>query len=195
MATIIARVQSLAVAVFVAFGVAGCQTFEGVFAPLESAPPPALAEPVVLPPEAAAPGTTFTVQDPGDVKYYRSDEPLRLGIEHFNRGNYGIAERYFRDATEKAPRDPTAWIGLAASYDRLARFDLADRAYYSAVKLVGETTQILNNEGYSYMLRGDLHHARIKLLKAYEREPNNPMILNNLNLLNSSYRYIQRGPA
>jgi Flp pilus assembly protein TadD len=190
-----ARVYFLAVAAFLALGVAGCQTFDTVFAPLEFAPPPAVAEPVVLPPEAAAPGTTLTVQDPGDVKYYRSDEPLRLGIEHFNRGDYGIAERYFRDAVEKAPRDPTAWIGLAASYDRLARFDLADRAYHSAIKLAGETTQILNNEGYSFMLRGDLYRARIKFLKAYEREPNNPMILNNLNLLNSSYKYIQRAPG
>ena len=31
-------------------------------------------------------------------------------------------------------------------------------------------------------------------IKAYEREPNNPMILNNLNLLNSSYTYIRRAP-
>ncbi len=45
------------------------------------------------------------------------------------RGNYGIAQRYFKDAVEKAPRDVTAWIGLAASYDRLRRFDLADQAY------------------------------------------------------------------
>jgi len=138
---------------------------------------------------------TATVQEPLDVKYYRSDEPLRLGIEHFNRGNFGIAERYFRDATEKAPKDPTAWIGLAASYDRIARFDLADRAYVYAIRLVGETTEILNNQGYSYMLRGDLAKARAKFVKALEREPNNPTILNNLQLLNSSYRFVQRSPA
>jgi len=120
---------------------------------------------------------------------------LRMRIEHFNRGNFGIAERYFRDATEKAPKDPTAWVGLAASYDRLARFDLADRAYVYAIRLVGETTEILNNQGYSYMLRGDLVKARAKFLKALEREPNNPTILNNLQLLNSSSRFIQRSPA
>ena len=142
-----------------------------------------------------SPATTATVQEAADVKYYRSDEPLRLGIEHFNRGNYGIAERYFRDATEKAPKDPTAWIGLAASYDRIARFDLADRAYVYAIRLVGETTEILNNQGYSYMLRGDLVKARAKFLKALEREPNNPTILNNLQLLNSSSRFVQRSPA
>jgi Flp pilus assembly protein TadD len=143
----------------------------------------------------AGPSTTAKVQDPDDVKYYRSDEPLRMGIEHFNRGHYGIAERYFRDATEKAPKDPTAWIGLAAAYDRIGRFDLADRAYVYAIRLVGETTEILNNQGYSYMLRGDLVNARRKFLKAYEREPNNPTIANNLQLLNSSSRFFQRSPA
>ena len=151
--------------------------------------------PLAVPVVADGPPTTGKVQDPDDVKYYRSDEPLRMGIEHFNRGNFGIAERYFRDATEKAPKDPTAWIGLAASYDRVARFDLADRAYAYAIRLVGETTEILNNQGYSYMLRGDLVNARRKFLKAYEREPNNPTIANNLQLLNSSSRFIQRAPA
>lgn len=136
--------------------------------------------------------TTLTMQRPADVKYFPSDEPLRLGVEHLNRGNFGLAERYFRDAVEKAPKDATAWIGLAASYDRLARFDLADRAYRQAILLSGETTQILNNQGYSYMLRGDLSTARAKFLKAYQREPTNPTIINNLELLNSSHHLIQR---
>ncbi len=143
-------------------------------------------------PEFAAP--TATVQEPGDIKYFPSDEPLKLGLEHFDRGHYGVAERYLRDAVEKAPRDATAWVALAATYDRIARFDLADRAYGVAIGLAGETTQMLNNQGYSYMLRGDLVNARKKFLKAYEREPNNPTIANNLKLLNSSSRFIQRVP-
>jgi Flp pilus assembly protein TadD len=151
--------------------------------------PPAVADV----PEPGKP-MTATVQEADDVKYYRSDEPLRLGIEHFNRGHYGIAERYFRDATEKAPKDPIALNGLAASYDRVARFDLADRAYAYAISLAGETTEILNNQGYSYMLRGDLNAARSKFMQAYQREPNNPTIRNNLQLLNSSSRFIQRSP-
>lgn len=138
--------------------------------------------------------TTSSVQEPADAKYYASDEPYKLGVEHFNRGNYGLAERYFRDAVEKAPRDVAAWVGLAASYDRIRRFDLADRAYSQAIRLSGETTQILNNQGYSYMLRGDLIAARTKFVKASQRDPNNPTILNNLRLLDGSYRYIQRSP-
>lgn len=103
-----------------------------------------------------------------------------------------MAERYFRDAVEKAPRDATAWIGLAACYDRLSRFALADRAYAQAVNLVGETTEVLNNRGYSYMLRGNLKAARKDFLKAYERDPTNPTIVNNLKLLNESARFIRR---
>jgi Flp pilus assembly protein TadD len=147
-----------------------------------------------LPPPTTTSPPTPTVEQPADVQYYPSDEPLRLGLEHFNRGHYGIAERYFRDAVEKAPEDVTAWVGLAATYDRIGRFDLADRAYSAAIKLAGVTIEILNNQGYSYMLRGNLPAARRKFLQAYAREPNNPTVLNNLRLLNGSGRFIQRTP-
>ena len=143
-------------------------------------------------PAADTAGTTLTIQNPSDVKYYPSDEPLRMGQEYFNRGVFGVAQKYFQAAVEKAPRDAEAWIGLAGSYDRLGRFDLADRAYREAIKLQGETTQILNNQGYSYMLRGQLGTAREKFKEAFEREPENPTIQNNIQLLNNSYRFIER---
>jgi Flp pilus assembly protein TadD len=162
-----------------AVSVAGCETDgAGSWAQVLS---PA-AEPVITP------------QDPADVQYYPSDEPLRLGMEHFNRGHYGIAEHYFRDAVEKAPKDATAWIGLAATYDRIGRFDLADRAYGAAIRLVGETTDVLNNLGYSYMLRGNYAAARKKFVLALKREPHNPTILNNLWLLDSSHHAVGRSP-
>jgi len=138
------------------------------------------------------PPATFTVQDPTDLQYYPSDEPLKLGFESFNRGSFGLAAKYFEDAVTKAPKDATAWTALAASYDRIGRFDLADRAYKRAIRLVGETTAILNNQGYSYMLRGRLTEARRKFLKAYDRDPTNPTIVNNLELLNSSATVIRR---
>lgn len=86
----------------------------------------------------------------------------------------------------------TAWVGLAASYDRLGRFDLADRGYAAAVKLAGHTPSILNNEGYSYILRGDLGKARAKLDEALRLDPNNATAINNLALLNESTRYVER---
>jgi Flp pilus assembly protein TadD len=171
-----------------AVALAGCQTAEeglaaaGIWAP----PPEASAPPPVAP--------TLTVQNPDDVKYYPSDEPLRMGVEHFSRGNYGIAEHYFRDATEKAHKDPDAWLGLAASYDRLRRFDLADRAYAQVIRLTGETVRVLNNQGYSYMLRGNYTRARERFLRASRIEPGNPTIINNLQLLDSSSRFVNRSP-
>jgi len=171
------RILIFFVCCFIGAGLSGCNTlYEGVgVAGLDSPPSP-------------------TVQEPAEVKYYPSDEPLKLGMEHFARGNFGLAERYFRDAVEKSPRDATAWVGLAASYDRLGRFDLADKAYAAAIRLRGQTVSILNNQGYSYMLRGDFVTARAKFLKAYEKEPNNPTIVNNIALLNASYKFVQRAP-
>jgi Flp pilus assembly protein TadD len=86
------------------------------------------------------------------------------------------------------PKSVEAWVGLAASYDKLKRFDLADRAYQQAIRLAGPTTEILNNQGYSYMLRGDRRRARIKLLEAQARDPGNPYVQNNLDLLDDSLR-------
>ena len=145
-------------------------------------------------PDPVAANSPSTIEEPADLKYHPSDEPLGVAIQHFNAGHYGVAERYFQDAVEKAPRDATAWIGLAASYDRIGRFDLADRAYSQATKLVGETVDILNNEGYSYMLRGDLKAARRKFLKARQLDPNNPTVVDNLKLLDGSARFIRRSP-
>jgi Flp pilus assembly protein TadD len=182
-----ARVFPLSVATLLTIVLAGCLPSEELpVANVDTPPPP--------PPGVENASTTLTVQAPGDVKYYPSDEPLHLGQEFFNRGIYGIAQRYFQDAVEKAPKDPSAWIGLAASYDHLRRFDLADRAYHQAIGLTGETTQILNNQGYSYMLRGKLTAAREKFKEAFQREPDNPTIQNNINLLNGSYRFIEREP-
>ncbi len=143
------------------------------------------------PGDQASPVTSLTVEEPYDAKYFPSDEPYKMGAEQFNRGHYGLAERYFRDAVEKAPGDAGAWIALASSCDRLRRFDLADRAYQKALAITGETAQILNNQGYSFMLRGNLRAARAKFLKASEREPDNQTILNNIKLLDGSAPYIQ----
>ena len=46
------------------------------------------------------------------------------------------------------------------------RFDLADRAYAQVEKLSGRHATLLNNRGYSYMLRGDLSKARADLSAA-----------------------------
>ena len=114
------------------------------------------------------------------------NDNLSLGKKYFRDGDYGLAEKHFRRAIELHAYSAEAWLGLAASYDRSRRFDLADRAYAQAIRLAGRTVEILNNQGYSYMLRGDYRHAREKLLEADVKSPNNPYVKNNLRLLATS---------
>jgi cytochrome c-type biogenesis protein CcmH/NrfG len=112
---------------------------------------------------------------------------LQLGKRYYRENQFGNAEKHFRRAVEQAPKDLEAWIGLAASYDKLKRFDLADRAYNQAIRLGGPTPEILNNQGYSYMLRGDRRRARQILLAAQAKDPTNPYIKNNLDMLDESF--------
>ena len=102
---------------------------------------------------------------------------------HFAAQDYGLAERFFREAVERSPGDADLWIGLAASYDQLGRFELADRAYASAAKLRGEDVRLLNNRGYSYLLRGDTAQAARMFERALAKDPTNEVIANNLRLL------------
>ena len=114
-------------------------------------------------------------------------------MEHLGRGIPGYRSGIFGTPSRRHPAT-RALGGLGASYDRLRRFELADRAYAQAIKLTGPTVPILNNQGYSMMLRGNLKEARRKFLKAYDLDPGNPTVANNLELLNSSYRFVQRTP-
>jgi len=114
------------------------------------------------------------------------DDDLQMGKRYFRANKFGLAEKSFRAAAEKHPNDAEAWVGLASTYDRLHRFDLADRAYGQAIRLIGPTPEILNDQGFSYMLRGDYGRARQKLLAAQARDPGNPYVRANLELLQES---------
>ena len=127
-----------------------------------------------------------------DAKFYPSDEYIRIAKVNFRNGDYGLAELHYRKAVEVTPRDAEAWLGLAASYDRLRRFDLADNAYQKVLQLGVNNAAVLNNAGYSQLMRGDFKSARRFLLKAYELEPENPYIVNNIALLGESEKRVKR---
>src|SRR5262245_3186599 len=112
-----------------------------------------------------------------------SDEPLYLAKLHFRNGDYGLAEEYYRRAVEANRDSLDAWLGLAATYDRLNRFDLAEQAYRTLIAKVGYTSVVLNNLGYHYLLEGRMAEARKYLTQAHQIDPNNPEILSNLALL------------
>jgi tetratricopeptide (TPR) repeat protein len=111
------------------------------------------------------------------------EDDLSLGKKYYRSGSYGLAEKYFRRAVEAHANDAEAWLGLAAAYDQLRRFDLADRAYTQAIRIAGPTVEIVNNQGYSLMLRGKYREAAAKFAQAATKAPENQYVKNNIRLL------------
>jgi Flp pilus assembly protein TadD len=183
----VGNVRVVVIAAVCLVGLAACQTtsdLTGATQPgddsLATSALPDTTGSVAAPEETAANTPELLGNDPHD--------DLSLAKKYFRQGGFGKAEQHFRKAVELHPRDAEAWVGLAASYDRLRRFDLADRAYRQAIKIIGQTPELLNNQGYSYMLRGDYRRARATLLAARSKDPQSPYIKANLELLEESQR-------
>jgi Tfp pilus assembly protein PilF len=144
-------------------------------------PPAPENEPVYAGPQNNGPnGEVLTGNNPAD--------DVKLGKKHYREQNFGLAERHFRRAVEAAPQNAEAWMGLAASYDRLRRFDLADRAYNQTLAILGPTPEVLNNHGYSYLLRGDYKNARKALYAAKAKSPDSPYVQSNIALLHDTVK-------
>ncbi len=106
------------------------------------------------------------------------------GKIQFREANYGLAENHFRKAVELKADNAEAWMGLAASYDELGRFDFADRAYDQLLRVAGRKPQIINNMGYSQLLRGNRKKAKALLLEARAGMADPTVVDANLALLN-----------
>ncbi len=177
------NMRVLAICILSLVTVAGCASIErlGGTDGLPLALQPQLTKTTTLP----APEATSTIKISGD-------DALIKGQRHFYQEEYGLAEKRFREATLENSKSLDAWLGLAASYDKLKRFDLANKAYRRAVKIGGRTPTILNNWGYSYLLRGNVLEARKKFLAAYKLEPKNEAVNANLDLLREGVKRNQR---
>lgn len=115
-----------------------------------------------------------------------SQADLTAGKTQFREANYGLAEKHFRKAVELNAGNAEAWMGLAASYDQLGRFDFADRAYDQLLKVAGRKAQVVNNMGYSQFLRGNRKKAQALLLEAKAGMADPTIVDANLALLKKS---------
>jgi Flp pilus assembly protein TadD len=125
--------------------------------------------------------TETTAIMPKDV----SASDLYQGKAQFLQANYGLAEQHFRKAVELRADNAEAWMGLAASYDQLRRFDFADRAYEQLLKVAGRRPEVVSNMGYSQYLRGNKKKARQLLLEAKKGATDTTVVDANLALLKS----------
>lgn len=121
-----------------------------------------------------------------DIGDYTADRALKEARVHFRNNDFGYSATLYKRVVDLSPKDPQGYVGLGASYDRLGRFDLADRVYETLYAMTGPTAQYYNNVGYSYMLRGNLTAALANFRKASKLAPDNLVIANNLQILSNA---------
>ncbi|HLB79777.1 MAG TPA: tetratricopeptide repeat protein [Dongiaceae bacterium] len=134
----------------------------------------------------SSPEVAATTAPPAERSYDR-------GKSYFAQGKPALALIAFRQALGEESRSVRTLNGLAACYDRLRRFDLADRYYQQALTLDPRSAQTLNNLGYSHLLRGsgagDLALARQYLEQARALDAGNTVVAANL------ARLVEQAPA
>ncbi|MDI9848842.1 hypothetical protein QM467_12315 [Rhodoblastus sp. 17X3] len=133
------------------------------------------------------------IENEYDPRIFGGDEDSRVARAHFIHGDYGLAQLHYLRAVDASPEDSAAWTGLAASYDRIGRFDLAARAYRQAERHGAVRYVILNNRGYERLLRGDRRGALRLFYEARALAPTSPTIANNIAIAQAGQSYFWKG--
>lgn len=110
----------------------------------------------------------------------QGEDPYAAGKRHLAAGKLGLAVEQFRAAVAKDRGAVAALNALASCYDRLGRFDLADRYYDQALALAPTDVQTLNNIGVSNLMRGRPARAATMLELARKAAPDDAQIAANL---------------
>ena len=126
------------------------------------------------------------VSDVPDIGNYTASTAIVEARNHFRNNDFGYSATLYKRVVELSPKDPEGYVGLGASYDRLGRFDLADRVYATLLALSGPTAQYYNNIGYSNMLRGNLTAALTNFRKAAKLDPDNVVVANNIQIITNA---------
>jgi type IV pilus assembly protein PilF len=71
----------------------------------------------------------------------------RLGLNYMQQGSYDVALEKLKRALEQDPNLPAAHHYIAALYNTIRNFDLADQHYRRAVRLSPNDPALLNNYG------------------------------------------------
>lgn len=111
------------------------------------------------------------------------DDPVERGRGLVATGQYGLAIEGLSAVVTQDPHDARALSLLAISYAQLKRFDLADRYHAQALEIDPDSVVVLNNWGYSYLVRGDGDRAAALLARAAEANDGRQIVTANLALV------------
>jgi Flp pilus assembly protein TadD len=106
----------------------------------------------------------------------------RAGISALKLGNAALAAGYIERATKSPNASWHAWNARGVVADMQRDWPQADKAYAKAAELAPDEADILNNQGWSQLLRGDWTKAVGLFEKAAPLDPKSSRIANNLEL-------------
>lgn len=119
----------------------------------------------------------------------QQEDPLlaeRAGIAALHLGDLPRAERLLARATANPNASWRAWNARAALADMAGNWNLADEAYEKALSFEPRRAEVLNNIGWSRLLRGDWEAAIEPLEQSAQLSPANARIAANLDLARSA---------
>lgn len=106
----------------------------------------------------------------------------RAGIAALRLRKINKAATYLTRATTLPGCTWRAWNGLAVAADMQAEWATSDRAYAKAREMAPQRAEVLNNEGWSLLLRGHWDQALENLKSAALLDPTSERIADNLEL-------------
>ncbi|HET9810997.1 MAG TPA: hypothetical protein VFP53_04795 [Sphingomicrobium sp.] len=115
-----------------------------------------------------------------DPKNIRSAE--RAGLSSIMARDTTRARSYLKQAITSGHASWEAWNGFGIVCDLERDWDGADAAFATADELSPDNAEVLNNHGWSLLLRGEWESAVVPLQRAAELDPKSTRIANNLEL-------------
>ena len=109
-------------------------------------------------------------------------DPVANGKALLVTGQYGLAIDALSCVLHDDPNNVRALNLIAEAYDRLHRYDLADRYHAEALEIDPNSVAALNNWGFSYLVRGNKTRAVELLERAEAVKGDQPVVLANLKL-------------
>lgn len=106
----------------------------------------------------------------------------RAGLAALRSGDAAAADRWIGQATARPDASWRAWNALGVLADRRHDFEAADRAYGKAAESAPDESELVNNIGWSMLLRGEWASAAAILERAHALDPASARIANNLEL-------------
>jgi Flp pilus assembly protein TadD len=106
----------------------------------------------------------------------------RAGIAALKLGNTKDAREFLQKAISSDDESWQAWNALGVLCDRERDWDGADAAYATADELAPHQPEVLNNHGWSLLLRGEWASAIQVLETAALADPKSQRVVNNLEL-------------